>query len=170
MVPDIRKTAELIQEISAASKEQSAGAFQVNQAIQQLDQVVQQNASSAEEVSSTAQELASQAEQLQSTMSFFKVNTTGSDNKRKMTSSWNGNSARGKARMIAKGNSNSNAARHNEARETVFLYRDNDPDATDQADPENRLTENPRVDKTRRERPTLKKTVVDSYDPDFERF
>ena len=73
MVPDIRKTAELVQEISAASKEQTAGADQINQAIAQLDQVVQQNASSAEEVSSTAQELASQAQQLQSAISFFTV-------------------------------------------------------------------------------------------------
>ncbi len=74
MVPDIRRTAELVQEISAASKEQTSGAEQINQAIQQLDQVVQQNASSAEEVSSTSQELASQAQQLQSTMGFFEVN------------------------------------------------------------------------------------------------
>jgi methyl-accepting chemotaxis protein len=77
MVPDIRKTAELVQEISAASKEQTAGAAQINAAIAQLDQVVQQNASSAEEVSSTAQELTSQAQQLQSTMSFFIVNGNG---------------------------------------------------------------------------------------------
>ena len=74
MVPDIRRTAELVQEISAASREQTSGAAQINQAIQQLDQVVQQNASSAEEVSSTSQELASQAQQLQSTMSFFRIN------------------------------------------------------------------------------------------------
>ncbi|MEW6080033.1 MAG: methyl-accepting chemotaxis protein [Thermodesulfobacteriota bacterium] len=77
MVPDIRKTAELVQEISAASKEQTAGATQINAALAQLDQVVQQNASSAEEVSSTAQELASQAQQLQSTMGFFNVNGNG---------------------------------------------------------------------------------------------
>ncbi|MFP4446107.1 MAG: methyl-accepting chemotaxis protein [Desulfosudaceae bacterium] len=77
MVPDIRKTAELVQEISAASREQTSGADQINRAIQQLDQVVQQNASSAEEVSSTAQELTSQAQQLQSTMSFFKVDNNG---------------------------------------------------------------------------------------------
>jgi methyl-accepting chemotaxis protein len=76
MVPDIRKTAELVQEIKAASKEQTAGATQINAAIAQLDQVVQQNASSAEEVSSTAQELSSQAQQLQSTMSFFNVGNT----------------------------------------------------------------------------------------------
>ena len=73
MVPDIRKTAELVQEISAASKEQTAGAAQINQAISQLDQVVQQNASSAEEVSSTAEALATQAQHLQTSMRFFKV-------------------------------------------------------------------------------------------------
>ncbi|MEW6077354.1 MAG: methyl-accepting chemotaxis protein [Thermodesulfobacteriota bacterium] len=73
IVPDIRKTAELVQEISAASKEQTAGASQINQAISQLDQVVQRNASFAEEVASTAQELSGQAQQLQDSMSFFKT-------------------------------------------------------------------------------------------------
>ena len=76
MVPDIRKTAELVQEISAASKEQTAGAAQINQAISQLDQVVQQNASSAEEVSSTAEALATQAQHLQTSMRFFKTDET----------------------------------------------------------------------------------------------
>ena len=73
LVPDIQKTAELVQEISAASKEQTSGADQINGAIQQLNQVIQQNAGAAEEMSSTAEELSSQAEQLQSTISFFKV-------------------------------------------------------------------------------------------------
>ncbi len=73
LVPDIQKTAELVQEISAASKEQTTGADQINSAIQQLNQVIQQNAGGAEEMSSTAEELSSQAEQLQSTISFFKV-------------------------------------------------------------------------------------------------
>ncbi len=73
VVPDIRKTAELVQEISAASKEQASGADQINGSIQQLNQVVQQNAEAAEEMSSTAEELSSQAKQLQSTISFFKV-------------------------------------------------------------------------------------------------
>ncbi len=73
LVPDIRRTAELVQEISAASKEQSGGADQINSSIQQLNQVVQQNAGAAEEMSSTAEELSSQAEQLQETISFFKV-------------------------------------------------------------------------------------------------
>jgi methyl-accepting chemotaxis protein len=71
MVPDIQRTAELVQEISASSKEQDTGAEQINKAIQQLDQVIQQNAGAAEEMSSTSEELASQAEQLQSTISFF---------------------------------------------------------------------------------------------------
>ncbi len=73
LVPDIQKTAELVQEISAASREQSSGASQMNAAIQQLNQVIQQNAGAAEEVSSTAEELSAQAEQLQSTIGFFKV-------------------------------------------------------------------------------------------------
>ncbi len=79
LVPDIQKTAELVQEISAASKEQNSGADQINSAIQQLNQVIQQNAGGAEEMSSTAEELASQAEQLQSTIAFFKVASKGAD-------------------------------------------------------------------------------------------
>ncbi len=74
LVPDIQKTAELVQEISASSKEQAGGADQINGAIQQLNQVVQQNAGAAEEMASTAEELSSQADQLQTTMAFFKVN------------------------------------------------------------------------------------------------
>jgi methyl-accepting chemotaxis protein len=77
MLPDIQKTAELVQEISAASKEQDAGAEQINKAIQQLDQVIQENAGGSEEMSSTAEELSSQAEQLQNTIAFFKLDTHG---------------------------------------------------------------------------------------------
>ena len=73
LVPDIQKTAELVQEISAASKEQTSGADQINAAIQELNQVIQQNAGAAEEMSSTAEELSSQAQQLQGTIAFFKV-------------------------------------------------------------------------------------------------
>ncbi len=75
MLPDIQRTAELVQEISASSKEQDTGAEQVNQAIMQLDQVIQQNASASEEMASTSEELSSQAEQLQDTISFFKIET-----------------------------------------------------------------------------------------------
>ncbi len=73
LVPDIQKTAELVQEISASSKEQAGGADQINGAIQQLNQVVQQNAGASEEMASTAEELSSQADQLRNTIAFFKV-------------------------------------------------------------------------------------------------
>jgi len=73
MLPDIQRTAGLVQEISAGSKEQDTGAEQINKAIQQLDQVIQQNASVAEEIASTAEELTSQAEQLQESIGFFRV-------------------------------------------------------------------------------------------------
>jgi methyl-accepting chemotaxis protein len=71
LVPDIQKTADLVQEINAASQEQSQGANQVNRALQQLDTVVQQNASASEELSSTAEELSAQSEQLQASIAFF---------------------------------------------------------------------------------------------------
>jgi len=64
LVPDIRRTAELVQEISVASNEQNSGAEQISNAIQQLDLVIQKNASSAEEMSTTSEEMASQAERL----------------------------------------------------------------------------------------------------------
>jgi methyl-accepting chemotaxis protein len=73
LVPDIKKTAELIQEISAASNEQNTGAEQINKAIQQLDQVTQQNASASEEMASTSEELSGQAQQLQEAISFFRL-------------------------------------------------------------------------------------------------
>ncbi len=74
LVPDIKKTAELVQEISAASKEQAGGADQINGAIQQLNRVVQQNAGAAEEMSTMSEELSAQAVQLQSAMAFFRMN------------------------------------------------------------------------------------------------
>lgn len=74
LVPDIQRTAELVQEISAASKEQTTGTEQINRAIQQLDQVTQQNSVASEELASTAEELATQAEHLQQSIAFFTVN------------------------------------------------------------------------------------------------
>jgi methyl-accepting chemotaxis protein len=74
LVPDIKKTAELVAEISAACREQDIGADQINQAIQQLDKVTQQNASASEQMSATSEELAAQAEQLQSSISYFRTN------------------------------------------------------------------------------------------------
>ena len=71
LVPDIRKTAELVAEISAACREQDVGAAQINEAIQQLDRVTQQNAAASEEMSATSEELASQSEELQASIAFF---------------------------------------------------------------------------------------------------
>jgi methyl-accepting chemotaxis protein len=71
MLPDIQRTAELVQEISASSREQDTGAEQINKAIQQLDQVIQQNAAASEQMASTTEELSCQAELLKSTTAFF---------------------------------------------------------------------------------------------------
>ena len=78
LVPDIQKTSELVQEITAASAEQNSGADQINRALQQLDQVIQQNASGAEELASTSEELSTQSEQLQNAITFFKIANNGS--------------------------------------------------------------------------------------------
>ncbi|WP_374572125.1 methyl-accepting chemotaxis protein [Phenylobacterium sp.] len=77
LVPDIRKTAELVAEISAACREQDIGASQINEAIQQLDKVTQQNASASEEMSATSEELAAQAEELQASIAYFKTDSAG---------------------------------------------------------------------------------------------
>ena len=73
IVPDIKKTAELVQEISASSREQSVSADQINKAMMQLDNVIQQNASASEELASMAEELSGQSANLSETMSFFKL-------------------------------------------------------------------------------------------------
>ena len=71
LIPDIQKTAMLVQEINAASAEQRTGTDQINHAIAQLDEVIQQNASVSEEMAASAEEMAAQAEYLQQTVSFF---------------------------------------------------------------------------------------------------
>ena len=73
LVPNSEKTASVVQEISAASHEQSVGAEQVNRAIQQLDQVIQENAATAEQMASSAEALAMQAAHLQNAIAFFTV-------------------------------------------------------------------------------------------------
>ncbi|MFO8041696.1 MAG: methyl-accepting chemotaxis protein, partial [Alkalispirochaeta sp.] len=86
ILPDIRKTADLVQEISAASAEQNNGAEQINQALVQLDEVVQRNASASEEMVSMSEELSGQAQQLQTTVAFFKIDEgRGSTHKRQLT-------------------------------------------------------------------------------------
>ncbi len=86
LVPDIRKTAELVGEISAACHEQDIGANQVNQAIQKLDKVIQQNAGAAEEMSATSEALSGQADKLKGSITFFrmgkKVQGVGRERKR----------------------------------------------------------------------------------------
>ena len=77
LVPDIRKTAELVSEISAACREQDVGASQINEAIQQFDKVTQQNAGASEEMSATSEELAAQAEELQASIAFFRTDSAG---------------------------------------------------------------------------------------------
>ena len=73
IVPSIRKTSDLVQEIASASQEQSSGVAQINNAMNQLNQATQQNASASEELAATAEELGGQAEQLQQLMQFFTI-------------------------------------------------------------------------------------------------
>lgn len=79
LVPDIKKTAELVQEISMASNEMNVGVDHINRAIQQLEQVIQQNASASEELSSTAEELSSQSRFLTDAVDYFKVDPGDND-------------------------------------------------------------------------------------------
>lgn len=73
IVPDIRKTNELVQEIIASNREQESGSGQINSAVLQLDQVIQQNASAAEQLSAMAETLAAQAKSLRDTVGFFRI-------------------------------------------------------------------------------------------------
>jgi methyl-accepting chemotaxis protein len=73
MVPKIKKTSDLVQEITAASEEQATGVGQINAAVNQLNTITQQNASASEQLAATAEEMSGQAEQLQQLVGFFKV-------------------------------------------------------------------------------------------------
>ena len=84
IVPSIKKTSDLVQEITAASEEQSAGVNQINVAVNQLNQVTQQNAASSEELAATSEEMSGQAAQLQELIAFFKVESAnGNSNTRR---------------------------------------------------------------------------------------
>jgi methyl-accepting chemotaxis protein len=76
IVPNIKKTSDLVREITAASVEQSTGVGQINATVGQMSQTTQQNASSSEELAATAEELSGQAGQLQQAMAFFKLDPT----------------------------------------------------------------------------------------------
>lgn len=75
IVPSIKKTSNLVQDIATGSEEQSAGIGQINTAMGQLNQITQQNASSAEELAATSEQMSEQASQLQELMAFFTVET-----------------------------------------------------------------------------------------------
>jgi len=77
LVPDIQKTAGLVEEISAAADEQGVGADEINRALQQLDQVVQQSAASSEEMAATSEQLTRQVSELRQSMQFFKLDASG---------------------------------------------------------------------------------------------
>jgi len=76
IVPSIKKTSDLVQEISAASADQTGGVGQINDAVTQLSRTTQQNSASSEQLAATAEEMSAQAERLQTTMGFFKLRTS----------------------------------------------------------------------------------------------
>jgi methyl-accepting chemotaxis protein len=73
IVPNIKKTSDLVQEIASASAEQTLGVGQISAAITQMNQATQQNAASSEELAATSEEMSAQAQQLQQSMAFFKL-------------------------------------------------------------------------------------------------
>ena len=102
IVAHIRKTSDLVQEISSASHEQASGAGQINTAVGQLNQATQQNAASSEELAATAEEMSSQAIQLQKVIGFFQIaSEAGADSVRYIDRTPPANSNRGPARRRA---------------------------------------------------------------------
>lgn len=110
IVPDIQKTANLVQEIASSSQEQGESSNQVNNALQQLNQIVQQNAANAEEMASSSEELAAQAENLKDLVAFFKIgddgkNTSGlKENKLKTYQDWTSQNGNGKEKKKSEEN------------------------------------------------------------------
>lgn len=89
IVPDIQKTAKLVQEISAANNEMTSGAGQVNNALQQLNQVTQQNAAASEEIASSSEELSSQADELKNLVSYFNTGNQSKKSKKQVKKTTN---------------------------------------------------------------------------------
>ncbi|WP_295894332.1 methyl-accepting chemotaxis protein [uncultured Vibrio sp.] len=77
IVPSITKTSDLVQEISAASEEQTVGVRQINNVMMQLTAITQQNASSSEQLTETSEMMNTQAQKLKSVMDFFTVTELG---------------------------------------------------------------------------------------------
>lgn len=134
LVPDIRRTAELVSEISSACREQDIGASQINQAIQQLDQVTQQNAGASEQISTTSEQLAAQAEELQASIAYFRIDDSGQHAPSKvMPVAQRGAPARRPAAASAKPKSKPNSIAHQKARVKGFALdlTNGGPDAED---------------------------------------
>lgn len=130
LVPNIQKTADLVQEISASAIEQNKGASEINTAIQQLDQVVQQSAAAAEEMASTSEELSAQAEQMNTTMEFFKVDShyrakTSSNHSQGSSGSGKGG---GSSRASYKGTGSSPEVGTSQSKAKIDLDLDSDDD------------------------------------------
>lgn len=73
VVPEVRRCAGMVREISAAAREQLEGVNQIGTAMIDLDTVIQRNAASSEELAASAEELAAQAEHLQDSIAWFKI-------------------------------------------------------------------------------------------------
>ena len=124
MVPNIKRTSDLVQEITLASEEQSSGVGQINSAVSQLNMTTQQNASSSEELASTAEEMSSQAEQLQQTVGFFKIEGGAGrirpERPERGSAARPAQSAKGHAFKIGPGSPKTNGAHHDAGDEAYF--------------------------------------------------
>ena len=74
LLPEITRTKDLVQGITAASEEQSVGADEINVAIHRLNTVIQQNAAAAQQMAATSGALAGRGRELQESVSRFKLN------------------------------------------------------------------------------------------------
>ncbi|WP_085852139.1 HAMP domain-containing methyl-accepting chemotaxis protein [Palleronia marisminoris] len=111
LVPNIQRTADLVQEISASTREQNVGAEQINEAIRELDKVIQQNAAAAEASAATSQELAAQSQQLTGVISYFEVDVSKAKPKAKTP----------QVGVVSGGNTSSAAKRQSDAVEAFDL-------------------------------------------------
>ena len=83
LAPEVKKTTELVQLISAASNQENTEVEQINGSIKQMNEVIQQNAAASEQLATSSEEFASQAEELKTFISFFKIDTSEITDRRK---------------------------------------------------------------------------------------
>jgi methyl-accepting chemotaxis protein len=96
LIPSIKKTADLVEEVAAGSNEQATGVQQMNRAMTQVDQVTERNAAAAEQLASTAEEMTSQAQALGELVSAFRHGKTNGASAKGSAS--DGSTANGAAR------------------------------------------------------------------------